>query len=578
MPQTTLPITGSGRGTFNLGFRNTTTSDFFRMNMMACEEMVPGDTFKVNMRNFITCAPNAAPINGKVIVTNSAFFVPTRILWDGFQNYIAGISNDTVPYMNLGSWSSSNPNLNIQRLLAMYGINPLVRFDKPAPQGDFKVSALPMRAYQRIWWDYYRDPMVVPDNQVSSYLWKSSGQVSAGELVTFLNDFRYRCYARNYFTTALRSPNGDSVTNAAVRSLSNASMPSVVGSNSRGAGPGYVSGNDLGNYAEVNPEDGSITSTDIQTLRASNAIQRWIEKTNILGGRLKDRLLGMFGKTPSSAVLNMSEYLGSDSFDMNFEVSSASASDGQPSSVNAFGSTEPSKNVMRGQLSGNGTSTENSFDVAYSANEHGYFVIIQTIMPEPIYYQGIDRKFLRGVNTPNKSRFDFFCPEMEGLGYQPMYLCEVCGMPNIDTFDKGNYDPFGVFGYQERYADYKCAPHNKLGGDFVTRNASLSMQNWHLGRDLLREFGITNAQGAPISGKTGSDIINNITRDTISAGSSAARAMYDDKFVISSDSFDHFVIDAKIDISAFRPMTDDALPTIDKVVDVKRSEVGGVRF
>lgn len=177
-------------------------------------------------------------------------------------------------------------------------------------------------------------------------------------------------------------------------------------------------------------------------------------------------MLARYGVTPTAERLQRAEYLGSHVFQMQVsDLDSTESTDLLSSSglgdpvYNAFGSSESFANI-RGQANGKITGGQDGMKFTYNATEFGIILVIQSIMPDESYYQGLDRSLVRGLSTPNADRFDFFTPEFENLGYQPVLASDVF-VPDDDANPslKNVYDANKVFGYQPRYHDYKFMRH-----------------------------------------------------------------------------------------------------------------------
>lgn len=223
--------------------------------------------------------------------------------WDLWRN---GLISTSHPYVNesvlvnkhVGSGASiaATHKRDYRRLLSQLGfpariINRTTAFSTTAEYNQ-RYNLWACLAYNRIWWDWYRDSNLIDDTQKANYIDEA---VSGSNTLTHFEP-RYVCFPKDYFTTAKVSPQvgGSSCINASgsasmvssfnPKNVLNSSGDILVGSNTAG-------------YS-------------IQFLRAANSLQRYLERNNIAGGRVMARYLARFGVTPDSVRLDQSEYVG----------------------------------------------------------------------------------------------------------------------------------------------------------------------------------------------------------------------------------------------------------------------------
>lgn len=577
-------------GTHNLGFRHTTSTPFNMLCPIVVKELVGGDTItNLSITGLNTLAPMPTPLNGDLQGQLRAFFVPMKVIWDKWDEYITGLTAYTPPNAGIeaiktaGNVSVSAEAHYNRTMLSQMGLPLDQRFYKLNSAGtgvdDLPISVLPLRAYQRVWWDWFRDSNVIPDSQMGTYITKSTS-VAQSE-INSLASARFRSMPRNLFTTALRSPNADKVTTPLASSGTNAqSIGAVPGAGNGNAYAGSRYGaapSDSGQYNGENIASNSNAANSIQSIRTANAIQRWLERANIFGGRILDRLRGMTLSNASTVREEMSQYIGGANYTINLETketSTPSQLEGLEPTPTPFGLGSGAS--MQGQKYTSGSGSMELTGLKFHADVAGYLVVINVLSPDFSYYQGIDRMYMRGVSTFNKSLHDFLDPTFSHQGYQPIYLAEVCGGAHnmINKDNVGNYSPLTVFGYSERYADYKYSK-DLITGDLPFYNPT--MQSWHLGRNLLIEAGIVNASNDFLSGKTGSNIVSSITRDTIS-NSKPSNLVMNNKFNITTSEQDKVISDFKIKLDITRCIPAYVLPAIDGVDGATVAEIGGERF
>lgn len=509
------------RNLFNLGYQNKMSA---RMGdiipFMVCPT-VPGDKFRFSVDAFMRTAPLIAPLMHNVRVDFHFFFVPNRLLWKEWQNFIVGEKNNLVlpnfpsRYRKVSGNSQKKLDeiLGNGQLLDYLGYQFVQTDLDPLEAGT--MSQLPWRAYWQIIKDYYADEnldkaIAELDAQdpigISIRDW---GGIFNGTQARFFDTdnqhrlFRFykRAWKKDYFTSALPwLQKGEQVTfnlgaSAPVHiSKQNAddakvlaedsSSPSKVRINVGGKWIPYnesfgdLQVNAQGDLYVVNPQthgqyearvftashvdtlngyDGiadlsKSKAISINDLRVGNALQRWLERTARGGSRYIEQIAAHFGVISSDARLQRAEFLGAQSFPLNF------------SDLPQLSSTNDVSPL--GTLAGAGTAAGRTKHIKKYCEEHGYIIGLLSIVPDAVYSQGIPRDLLK------KDRLEFFFPDMANLGEQEIYQAEINGK---------TANPYGVFGYAARYAEYK---HNlsQVHGRFRD-----SLDFWHLGRKFKNE-------------------------------------------------------------------------------------------
>ena len=628
------PVAAPKRGSFRLGNMHTTTLDFGRLQVAKIMECVPNDVINVNLNAFVQAAPNPSPINGTITFSAHAFFVPTRVVCAEWNNYILGLSTPTLPYMTAGDIKNSLTTFSaLGGIYATDALRHLSDFGLPLAymngglDDNYRVSALPFRAFNRVWWDWYRDKQRISDANEGSYVYKTMGACTSTE-VGILTAPQYRCFTKDYITTAYDQPseggtmsfaplsydsspsnfevyNVESIVGAAgtngtndtrqygvygIRSTSSSAINLTSGSAATATNsiiPQYKRNTTTGAVSQ-NPSlspTGQVGTT-INGLRGAAAYQRYLERLNVAGKNVISRLKALFNADDTPERLDMSEYLGGKSVDFAFQNTTATSSGTNETSISpsfsafgVFGSDSSTANMIGQQVS-NGYANLSFDNITYHAKEHGYLLIVTSILPVVANYQGIDRMFLRGVATGTCSRFDFFTPDMENLGFQPVLMSEVVTPSALSGTIPSTYDGLSVYGWQPTYMDYKYS-HDVVSGDFVNPNTSVDLQSFHLGRNILRERGFITNTGAAVTGTSApTSFATQITPANLVQCGGAARTAYDDKFTVSSNLVDHFIINYKFDVVASRPMEENALPAIDNAESTSKMEIptGGIRL
>lgn len=494
------------RNVFNLSYENKLTMNMGELVPIMCMPIVPGDKFRVNTEALVRLAPLVAPMMHRVNVYTHYFFVPNRLVWDQWEDFITkgidGEDTPVLPYLHLlentsliatqsklVNYFGDSSLWDYLGLPSLAGIGSVSYSDLKARNGvvvptGFKVSALPFRAYQLIYNEYYRDQNLTDPVQFGL----GGGSVSGIELASLLA-LRRRAWEKDYFTSALpwlqRGPEVTVPINGGQTGLD-------VYYQSPGAKKGQVWRDQLGRdwdlgavydpaliaYPGQKPDQGQYVATkvggnandnfapqldpngtlkvdvdemgvSIQDLRTSNALQRWFERNARGGSRYIEQILAHFGVRSSDARLQRPQFLGGGK--MPIAVSEVL----QTSSTNA---TSPQAN-----MAGHGISAGVNNGFKHFFEEHGYVIGLMSILPRTGYQQGVPRDFTKFDNM------DFYFPEFAHLSEQEIKNQELY-VSNDPTYNEG------TFGYTPRYAEYKYH-ESEAHGDFRG-----NMSFWHLNR------------------------------------------------------------------------------------------------
>ncbi|MBR1901934.1 MAG: hypothetical protein IJ826_03020 [Bacteroidaceae bacterium] len=541
-----LPIATASRSMHDLSAPHITSSDFGRLDVVYHSQLVPGDDINVNVHSFLRCAPMPQPTFGKVFLNVRAFFVPNRILFadkDYWNNWRNGLSSSSHPYFHESRLvnqafkvGDTDPILaapyraDWRRHLSQLGFPERV-YNYGESLGSFSAynklySPFALESYQRIWWTWYRDSNLIPDDQFANYIRPlTTGAQTASHLMP-----RYCCYQKDIFTTAFVRPQSGS--------------PANVGSTSSGISQTPLNPQNI-LLSDGSPSPIGSSGNNIQFIRAANALQHYLERNNIAGGRVQARFFARFGIQPDNVRLDQPEYCGGFTAPLKIGDVTANIDLGGDitESGNAFTNVGAS---TAGQLAGKGFVDGGTGDIKYHAKEDGTFMIISTLVPEIFYFQGVPADLTRGVDNVKE---DYFTPEYEGLGYEPIKRCQVAAT-RLDADATGDVDN-QIFGFVPRYSNYKY----KLGtvsGDNVLTETKTGMQGYHLGRGLLTN-GINQAALVP-------EFTMITPRD---------RESLDRIFTYVKDStsglvYDHFEGIHLVTNKAVRPMTASKLPQLEE--------------
>lgn len=428
-------------------------------------EVLPGDTLRHATSIFLRLAPMLAPVMHPCHVTVHTWYVPFRLIWDEFEDFITG-GPDGLNTSEFPTITAPADGFEVGSLADYLEIPP--KF------GGIEVSALPFRAYNLIYNEWYRDQDLESELTIST----DSGADTTTSLELLRGDWE-----RDIFTTARPWPQkgpgvsvpvngfGDKqiVSNGKVISFS--TDPTGQGRNPQmfftpdtqaGAQgtvryvpyPDDTGGGSYAGHAYFGAETGlklspgGVGQVDINQLREAFALQRFEEHRAMYGSRYVE-YLRYLGVKSSDARLQRPEYLGGGKQTIQFSEVLQTAE-----------GTDPV-----GTLRGHGIGAMRSNRYRRFFEEHGLVMSFLLVRPKSIYMQGLPRTYLRRVKE------DFWQRELEHIGQQEVYSQELYAGAEKDK----------VFGYQNRYDDYR-QHWSSVSGEFRD-----ILNYWHLARDFANE-------------------------------------------------------------------------------------------
>lgn len=441
-----------GRSVFNLSYEKKFTCDMGQLIPIMCDEVVPGDTFKIGNEIVLRFQPLVAPILHEVNIFVHYFFVAYRLLWDDWENYITGGVD--------GEFAVDPPKWIPQNVPMETAIGTLWDY-MGFPIGVDPVGAYPLdfpkRAYNFIFNEYYRDQTLdeeIPLDQNPIYPY-------------------WRRWQKDYFTSALPWQQRGTApafpisgyTNAEFLGLINASATTGSGGASfrndpdgirlhHGlVGAGSPTPDNIRAWFNNNRVDlSSATTFDVADLRLAFQIQRWLERNARSGARYTEFLRAHFAVSPRDERLDRPEYIGGSRSPLIIsEVLQTSQT------------TQGSDGSPQGNLAGHGIAVDRKYISSYKVKEFGLIMGIMSIMPRPAYQQGINRQWLR------RTKYDFYFPEFANLSEQGIENAEIVAT-NSEEHN------LGLFGYQGRYNEMRYKENMVCG------QMRGNLDYWHLGR------------------------------------------------------------------------------------------------
>jgi hypothetical protein len=441
------------RSVFNLSHEKLSTFNLGELVPLTIMDVSPGDMFRQNTSMLLRTQPLLAPVMHKVDVSIHHWFVPLRLLWDEFEDFINGgldgTQDPTFPTIDFASGVAEST-------LGDY-------FGLPTGVNNLSVSALPYRAYSFIFNQWYRDQQLQTELAMST----ASGLDS-----TTNTDLKKGCWGKDYFTSARPEPQlGSEVTipltgdapvnlNPTTGVLPLIKRASDHTNNSGSNGLGYNGSaqftNDGGTQQVFDPNGtlqadlSNVSAVDINQLRLASALQRFKEKMNNFGARYNEFLVSMFNVRPQDARMQIPEYLGGGKTTVQFsEVLQTSEG------------TDPV-----GEMRGHGLAAGSTNKYRFMAPEHGFILTMAVVRPKTVYTDGQSRLWNR------RSRYDYLLPDFAHLGDQEVLNKELYA---------AHTTPDGTFGFTPRYDDYRTMP-NTVAGEFRS-----TLNYWHLARNFTSD-------------------------------------------------------------------------------------------
>lgn len=440
------------RAKFQRDFNLLTTMNEGDLVPIYLDEVLPADTFKINLNALVRMATPLYPVMDNAYMDFYFFFVPARLLWKHFQNLMG--QNDSTFWAEKTEYTTPvttapQGGWNVGTLADYFGI--------PTGVSDLKVNSLPFRAYAKVWNEWFRDENLQQPVTQSMDDTTTTG-VNTG---TNLTDAEAGglplkvCKYKDYFTSCLPSPqkSAEPVTipltgNAPIKGYKDEDRTKPVTGETNtfySIGPaeagekvqvGQIGADKQGlamNWGRngtltyLGAELGNITGATINELRQAIAVQHIFERDARTGTRYREILKGAWGVTSPDARLDRSEYIGGHRMPINVnQVIQTSSTDSTSPQGNtgAYSMTTLSRNMC-----------------TYSATEHGYVLGLAAIRVDHSYQQGLSRLWTR--NT----RFSYYDPMLANLGEQAVL--------NQEIYAQGKPQDEEVFGYQEAWADYR---------------------------------------------------------------------------------------------------------------------------
>lgn len=489
----------ASRTRFNRDQTILTTFDSGKLIPFFVDEVLPGDTFQVDTTAIIRMSTPKYPVMDDAFIDFYYFYTPNRILWNSFKNFMGEAEETpwmptkeyTVPQIIING-TEEKPAPDERSILDYMGVPTKIK--KP-----FSINALPIRAYVKIWNEFFRDENVDNAATLKTDDANVTYKFEAEATETLEKDLQNAVLGGNllpvnkyhdYFTSCLPYPQRG----PEVKLSLSGDAPVIMGDLINGKGEPYAENQQIwfnsptktaagrafnrywdgklaavelagveasgyqvsssGNYiatGNLYTNLHGIEATTINELRQAIAVQQYYEALARGGSRYREQVSALWNVTISDKTVQIPEYLGGGRYQVNVnqivQTSGQQTKNDTPIGETGAVSVTPIR--------------ESSFTKSFE--EHGFVIGVACVRHNRSYQQGLERFWSR------RDRLDYYVPQFANLGEQPVKKKEI--MLTGDTTDEE------TFGYQEAWADYRMKP-NRVSG-LMRSNATGTLDFWH---------------------------------------------------------------------------------------------------
>ena len=487
-----IPQIKTSRSRFKMKQDIKLTLDAGKLIPFYVAETLPGDTFSVDTKGICRMSTPIYPVMDNCYLDVYYFHVPMRIVWDHAKEFF-GENNQTaweqkteykVPKIKIGAPKVTEGAPIENSILDYMGIP--TKIIKKGETKVIKINALPVRAYVKIWNEWFRDQNIdnpalnekndsevgYLDQEETEKKETTLQQAYRGGRPLWVNKFHDR------YTSALPSPQKGEPTLIPMSGDANVYLYSTAENKVYNGNIWLDSTNEYAPrlnqvHSDLGPDKlvqvfgstkkngsdetaaifkadlSSVTGATINNLRQAFAVQQFMEADARGGTRYREIVRNHFGVDIDDKTVQIPEYLGGQRYMINVsQVVQTSATD----------ATSPQGNAAAISVT---PFMENSFTKSFQ--EHGYVIGVCCIRNDNTYQQGIEKLWSR------TDKFDFYWPEFAHLGEQAIL--------NKEIYAQGTAEDEKAFGYQEAYSEYRMAP-NRVCGAFRS-NATQPLDAWH---------------------------------------------------------------------------------------------------
>jgi hypothetical protein len=495
-----MPSVSISRSRFARKSQHKTSFNLGYIIPVYVDEVLPGDTRSIDMAGLIRMSTPIAPIMDNIYIDYFAFFVPNRLVWTHWKEFM-GENNSSagIPTQSYSVPAEASPMANTSASvgsLADYfglpvGINYLFG----------KVSSLPFRGYHLIYNEWFRDQNIIAPYPIN-YTDNAGSKVYQGYSIG--NELHKAAKLSDYFTrslpyaqkgTPVSLPLGNTAPLKADTNISPYNLGVPTGSTATFGKMRLAGASNLDTYIATDASTTALvadlsnaTAATINQLRYAFQLQKFLEKDALYGTRYWEILAAHFGIKAPDASLQRPEYLGGYRQRVNIDQ------------VLTTAGYDDTSATLVGKPGANSVSGFKSSIFTKSFTEHGYIFILAVARHDQTYAQGVNRMWSR------KNRYDYYFPVFANLGAQDVKLKEI--------FFQGTSADENIFGYQEAWAEYRYKP--SIASGLLNPNATGALSYWTLtnkfgsaptlGQTFI-EQGRDNLQRALATGSTGPDFI-----------------------------------------------------------------------
>lgn len=465
-----VQATSVERNDFDLSHSKKLTFQMGELVPSACIEALPGDVFNIDFVNMFRLAPMLAPVMHRVKLRTDYFFVPCRIIWSGWEDFITGTEVLAAPYIPLGL--EGDVTIPVGSLADYLGV----------PTGNYtnnpvNINALPFAAYYKIYDDWYRAATIIPEKLITPLIPGNNDNWFAEAAGNPL-----RCaWEHDYFTSALLTTQQGDQVDLPLTFQDN--IPVEVTDTSHNTSAFIIDDGTAAGIGNINMQAGPVPfvrslfddedekirydprgslvvdinsdAVSINDLREAFALQAFLERTIRGGERYTEQVYSHFRVKSSDARLQRPEFIGRSVQTVTFSEVLATAQD-----------TTAGEEVAVGEMFGHGITTGGGSRMTYHCEEHGFIIGLISMVPDTGYYQGLSPMW-----TGRNDRYSYAWPSFAHLGERAITLKELLAVGYADPV---NLDT--VIGYIPQYSEYKYHP-SMVSGEFRD-----SLDFWHLDR------------------------------------------------------------------------------------------------
>lgn len=486
-----IPQMKASRTRFNRDQTILTTFDAGKLIPFYVDEVLPGDTFNVDTAAIIRMTTPKYPVMDDSFIDFYYFFCPNRILWDNFKHFMGEVEETpwvpaktySVPQIKING-TNAKPAPDERSILDYMGVPTKVK--KP-----FTINALPIRAYTKIWNEFFRDENVdnaavlKTDDADVNYEFGNENSMQEAENNAYkggnllpVNKFH------DYFTSCLPYPqrgpdvtlpmtgnaqivwpnDADTMANGDIFKKGtgnlenipiNTDMTIAASKNNNKSGKAIVLFGGQKNPSEINysgmqADLSTVTAATVNQLRQAISVQQYYEALARGGSRYREQVQALWNVVISDKTVQVPEYLGGGRYHVN---------------INQVVQTAENDKSPLGETGAMSVTPINESSFTKSFEEHGFVIGVCCVRHNRSYQQGLERFWSR------EDRLDYYVPQFANIGEQPVKKKEI--MLTGEASDEE------TFGYQEAWADYRMKP-NRVSG-LMRSNATGTLDFWHYG-------------------------------------------------------------------------------------------------